>query len=97
MELLNNKALEDATIGILKDHIIWKRVSEGMENAINALYPDEHKYEFEPDYGYEGYGNAFLLMGISNEHHLTGLLSVLTIDKLKDNRKKANVLIEKAS
>ena len=82
MKLLNNKALEEATKGILKDHIIWERVARAIRIANNAVHPNDDEEEFEPDCQYIGYGNAFDVLGIRKEHDLTGILGEMVYHKL---------------
>ena len=57
MELLNNKALEQATLSILRDSIMWDRVNQGMTAVINAFNPQQFEESLLADDYYLGYMN----------------------------------------
>lgn len=55
---------EDVILDILKDHIVWYRLREGMNTILNAYHPGGDVIPFEPDLNYTGYGSALKLMGV---------------------------------
>ena len=94
MKIINNKALEKAAKGILRDHIIWERVASAMRMACNVVHPKDDEEDFQPDVHYIGYVNAFDILGIRGENDLTGILGEMVYHKLNNNKTSAIILAE---
>ncbi|MFV0377770.1 MAG: hypothetical protein ACK5JD_10780 [Mangrovibacterium sp.] len=86
---------EQAIIGILSDHIMWFRVSNGMFKVINAFHPSECENDFTPDFNFHGYSNAFKVLGIWDEDELVNKLTQIYLDNYLDSEENAETLAHK--
>lgn len=66
MNTISKKVKEEVILDILKDHIIWYRLRDGLNTILNAYHPGGDVIAFEPDWKYTGYGSALKLMGVDN-------------------------------
>ena len=57
---------EQVIISIIKDEVIFSRISASMRGIVNAVNPNACEFDFEPYTEYNGMFNALDLMGITN-------------------------------
>lgn len=66
---------EQVIILVIKDAILWRRVSDGMHAIVNAFNPDIENESFNVEDNYGGFENALRLMGIYDNYDLREELS----------------------
>ena len=95
MCLIKHKIKEQAVVNILKDHIIWIRVSELVYNIQNIYNPSKKQpFDWDAENNYEGYGTALLLMDISSDEDLCSKIGDITHDAILNSNENAKDLSE---
>lgn len=90
------KINEKAAIQVLKDHIIWTRMSELIYKIQNIYNPSKNlPTEFEAEDHYEGYGTALLLLNITANSDLCCEIGDITYELILNSEENAKDLAEK--
>ncbi len=86
MKLSNRDSL---VVSILKDAIIFQRISNAMFRAVNAF--NNGMKDFEPEQHYSGLSNALQVLGIDDSHEIRDeLVEVFLQDLEKDSEVSAD-------